>query len=221
MNIRDRAKNQLPTVLLTLISIVQALALELLWGKILESGTLHVWSLGSITDWLQVVATFTGLVLVWVLYANNIMRFRWVPNTLDSIAPFFIGLLQFSLVNWIGPSSVGKWIMTLAVIFALMATIMQHIMRMAREDGDNDPFFAGLSRATWRDFLDVIVISAVMFACGLAIQVTGYRGVGTPIFVLVCWGLLMLQLIRAHRFWMVGVNTERGRTRQSSNEAAD
>ncbi|MFT5693100.1 MAG: hypothetical protein ACI92E_002436, partial [Oceanicoccus sp.] len=30
--IRDRAKNNFPMVLLTLLSIVQALAFELLWG---------------------------------------------------------------------------------------------------------------------------------------------------------------------------------------------
>ena len=33
----DRAQAHFPTVLLTLISIIQALALELLWAKIMKS----------------------------------------------------------------------------------------------------------------------------------------------------------------------------------------
>jgi hypothetical protein len=34
---RSRAKTHFPSVLLTLISIIQALALELMWSKIVES----------------------------------------------------------------------------------------------------------------------------------------------------------------------------------------
>ncbi len=33
---RDRVMTQFPVILLTLISIIQALALELLWGKVLD-----------------------------------------------------------------------------------------------------------------------------------------------------------------------------------------
>ncbi len=198
---RERAKLHLPTVLLTLISIVQALALELLWGKIMASGTLHVWSPASITGWLQVTATFTGIVLVWVLYANNIMRFRWVPDTFESIAPFIIGILQFSLVHWIGPSTVGHWLMVMAVIFAVMATIMQRMMRIARADEDNAAFFEGRAPATWRDFTDVMLGCAILFTTGSALLFTDYRGMGVPVIVAICWVLLLFQLHRAHMFW--------------------
>lgn len=40
--IRTRAQMHFPTVLLTLISIIQALALELMWSKIVESDSLLV-----------------------------------------------------------------------------------------------------------------------------------------------------------------------------------
>lgn len=40
--IRTRAQTHFPTVLLTLISIIQALALELMWSKIIDSDWLLV-----------------------------------------------------------------------------------------------------------------------------------------------------------------------------------
>ena len=47
--IRNRTKDQLPMVLLTLLSIVQALALELWWAKILSSPQLYAWGWAAAT----------------------------------------------------------------------------------------------------------------------------------------------------------------------------
>ena len=206
--LRERAKQHLPTVLLTLSSIVQALALELLWGKFIEYEDLISWSAENLAVWLQLSATFTGIVLVWVLYANNLMRFRWVPDTLDSLAPFLVGVLQFILVSWIGLTAVGKWLMALALIFAIMTVVMQRVMRAARLDPDNAEFFKSRNPATWRDFVDVITISATMFTAGLIVFVTNYTGVGVHVMLAVSWGLLLMQLYRAHKFWVASVAPE-------------
>ena len=202
---RQRAKDQMPAMLLTLMSIVQALALELLWAKIMSAGTLHVWSLGSISGWLQVAATFNGVVLVWVLYVNNIMRFRWVPSTVDSVAPFFVGLLQFSLISSIGPAGVGKWLMVLALVFAIMPLLIHRTMRASRLDEDNAEFFQSRPPATWRDFIGNGVISAGLFAVGFWIELTGYRGVWVVLALAVSWLLMLLNLYLAHRFWQTTV----------------
>lgn len=206
---RERAKQHLPTVLLTLSSIVQALALELLWTRITELDALLIGSLVSVDVWLQVGATFTGIVLVWVLYANNLMRFRWVPDTLDSLAPFLVGVLQFCLVEWISPHEVGKWLMAMAVIFITMTMVMQRIMRAARLDGDNDLFFRGRSPATWRDFIGVLGPSVLMFLAGVVVYLTDYQGVGISLMLLATWGLLLFQLYRAHLFWASSVDADR------------
>ena len=54
--IRDRARANLPTVLLTLLSIVQALALEFLWSYIKETpGLLEAsfWERSLSDDWAK------------------------------------------------------------------------------------------------------------------------------------------------------------------------
>lgn len=60
--IRERTKEHFPSVLVTLLSIFQALALELLWGRVRESPYLFEGGLGA---WLVVfaatyAATMTG-----------------------------------------------------------------------------------------------------------------------------------------------------------------
>jgi hypothetical protein len=75
-------------VLLTLLSIVQALALELLWSHVRESGYLFDTSWTALLTWMQVGTTFLGIVVIWIAYASIAMRFRWVPSTSDSVYPF-------------------------------------------------------------------------------------------------------------------------------------
>ena len=60
--ISRRAKANLPTVLLTLLSIVQALALELMWTHLGEQPYLYTWSFIAFLSWLQIGATFLGIV---------------------------------------------------------------------------------------------------------------------------------------------------------------
>ena len=88
--IRNRARANLPTVLLTLLSIVQALALEFLWAFLKDTPELLAFSWLNMRVWVQVAATLIGLILIWIVYASHVMRFRWVPTTTDSVYPFAI-----------------------------------------------------------------------------------------------------------------------------------
>lgn len=198
---RQRAKDQMPAMLLTLMSIVQALALELLWGKALDSISWSDGSLSGVTSWLQVAATFTGIILVWVLYANNIMRFRWVPTMLDSVAPFFVGILQFLLISFVGPETIGPWLLVLALVFAVMPALIHRTMRAARRDEDNARFFESRAPATWRDFIGNGVVAVTLLLAGLVLTLTSTPPVWSLLAVSVSWILLLFQLYLAHRFW--------------------
>jgi hypothetical protein len=73
---RSRAKEQLPAVLLTLVSIVQALSLELLWSAVREREALDAGDFAALVEWVQVTATFLGVLVIWVIHASQVMRFR-------------------------------------------------------------------------------------------------------------------------------------------------
>jgi len=159
---RERIKDNFPTVLLTLLSIVQALALELLWNHLDTAPYLFSFSAIALLCWLQIAVTLFGIVLIWLVYASNAMRFRWVPATSDSILPFYIGIIEFILVAELGPQSFGVWLALMAVVFALMTWTVQSTMRRARLDADNAEFFAQLEPATFRNFIPHITIIAAL-----------------------------------------------------------
>ena len=54
-SMRNRAKDIFPMVLLTLLSIVQALALEFLWDHTPQRADLFELSVAVIPDWLPLV----------------------------------------------------------------------------------------------------------------------------------------------------------------------
>ncbi len=198
--IRDRAKEHLPMVLLTLLSIVQALALELLWSYVHESAYLFEMTWTALLTWIQIGTSFLGIVVIWLVYASTAMRFRWVPTTSDSVYPFIIGLLEFILIETLAPEYMGWWFFCLALIFGIMTWISHMTMRRARLDGENDEFFANLAPATARDFLPAFVIVFALVLAGTYLAITGDRGIVALVAVLVAFAGLVRQFIVAARF---------------------
>ena len=194
---RNRAKEHFPMVLLTLLSIVQALALELLWSHVRENGYLFEPLVISVLSWIQIVATFLGLVLIWVVYASNAMRFRWVPVTSDSVYPFLIGVIEFMLVESLGPGGTGKWLILMAMTFGMMVRVSHKTIQRARHDGDNDAFFSQFKPATLRDFVPQITIVFGLALAGTYLLVSGDRGI---IAVLATAGILVWQFFAAAIF---------------------
>lgn len=198
---RSRAKEHLPAVLLTLVSIVQALSLELLWGAVRERESLYAGDFAALVEWVQITATFLGILVIWLTYASQVMRFRWVPSTLDSVFPFFAGVLEFTMIEVQGVDRLCWWFLALAAVYALMVWIGQHTMRRARLDGENDDFFRRVGRATLRDFVPPFLAVASLCAIGLALWWTGHRGIGALLGVAYAWVLLAVQLARGEVFW--------------------
>ena len=193
-------------VLLTLLSIVQALALELLWSHMRESDYLFNMSWPALLTWLQIGTNFLGIIVIWVVYASTAMRFRWVPTTSDSIYPFVIGLLEFILIETLAPEYMGWWFICLALIFALMSWVSHMTMRRARLDGENDEFFADLEPATVRDFYSAFVIISGFILAGIYLAQSGERDIFALIAVAVALVVLVRQLIIAARFWAMSVS---------------
>lgn len=199
--IRKRAQDHFPTVLLTLLSIVQALALELLWEHIQETDYLFQATRVAFVSWLQILTTLFGIILIWVAYASNAMRFRWTPSTADSVYPFIIGLLEFVQITTLSPGMLGQWIILMAIIFGTMVLVSHLTMRSARRSGDNGDFFKGVDPATLRDFYPHIAIIIVLLAGGAYVWSSGNNGVFSYLLITAIFALLLWQYISATIFW--------------------
>ena len=200
-DMRTRAKDHLPSVLLTLLSIMQALALELLWDHIHEHDYLYQESWTAVLGWVEIGATLLGVVLIWLIYTSMAMRFRWVPTTADSVFPFLIGIIEFMMIAALGVDRLGLWFLALALIFGAMTWVSQVIMRRARLDGENDAFFTSVSPATPRDFVASIATVTALAGSGIYLLLSRDQGWFALVALLVASISLGVQFWLNDRYW--------------------
>lgn len=129
------------------------------------------------------------------------MRFRWVPVTSDSVYPFLIGVIEFMLVESLGPGETGNWLLLMAVTFGVMVQVSHKTMQRARRDGDNDTFFSQFKPATLRDFVPQITIVSGLALTGIYLLVSGDQGIIALLAVLATTGILVWQFFSAAQFW--------------------
>lgn len=214
--IRDRAKNNFPMVLLTLLSIVQALALELLWNQIHVHTEFYTLSWIAVTGWMRILATLIGILSIWLVYATNSMRFRWVPSTADSFFPFLVGVIQFIMIDNLGPEDLGRWLLALATIFGLMTWVSQLDQKRARRDPDNSEYFESVTPATLKNFVPALVTVSMLAVSAVIVWQQGDAGWFARVAVMFALIALLYQTYLTDMFWkrsmMLG---ERAHTRSS------
>jgi len=174
--IRNRAKDRFPMVLLTLLSIVQALALEFLWDHTRHRTEIFEISVVALLGWLQIAASLYVIILIWLMYAGMLMRFRWTPTITDSIWPFFIGLIQFLMIEIMGAEKLAYWLIVIALIYATTDFINHKAMTRARIDSANREFFDRFLPATLRDFAPQITVVIALLLASSWIWFSGHQG---------------------------------------------
>ena len=170
-SIRARAKDLFPSVLMTLLSIIQALALEFLWARIHDADLLWRADIAALSGWLQIITAMVGILQVWLFYVSVVMRFRWIPHARDLLLPFGIGVLEFIFVDLTATPYLGGWLISLAAVYALSAAVAQDMYVRARREEDNQEFFGEVTPATRADLvLPASVIGAyLLLAAGNAL----------------------------------------------------
>ena len=133
----ERARELVPALIFTLLSMIQALALEIFWSKIVVSEHLWQWGWAAAIGWLQFSVMLEGILLIWLLYVSFILRFSWLPSLEDTLLPFFIGLLEFAMISLTEPDLVGPWLMLLALIYSLALLSSHTTMRRAESCASN------------------------------------------------------------------------------------
>jgi len=205
---RVRVMTQFPVILLTLISIIQALALELMWGKIVDGDYLWQWDLQAVVGWGSISVTMLGILQVWVLYSTLVLGFTWRPTLRDMLLPFLIGLLEFILVTLIGPEFNALWLYTLAGIFLFGNTVAHITFRRARREVENAAFFLGREPANWRDF--IWAFSNIFLLIIFGILYTALRNPDWVALMAIVFAnfSLLFQMFTSRRLWKAIVDTE-------------
>lgn len=89
-----------PTIYLTIISLLQGIALSQLVPIIITYFEMAEQPWTSIHG-LPLLLMLLVIFIVWHHYAIGIFFLRWFPNIIDTIIPFFISIGQFFLVSFL------------------------------------------------------------------------------------------------------------------------
>lgn len=207
-NTTERAKDLLPTVILTVLSMIQALALELFWSRIEESPFLWEFGPDALVGWLQLLVMLVGILLIWVFYVSFVLRFTWLPSLEDTLLPFLVGLFEFAMIDLVRPGLLAPWFVLLAAVYAT-ATLGSHLtLRLARQDPANDYFFNQLEPAGWRDYRGTIAVVSLLLLLGLVIWLSGHNVWLSMLALLVALAAMIRQLLVAKHYWMHSLPSE-------------
>lgn len=200
-SVGERAKELLPSVLLTLTSIIQALALEVLWSA--ASGAAHLWGGGAaaVAGWLQVAAVFQMILVVWLYYAQLVMRFRWMPMVRDSVIPFGLGLAQFVLAEMLQPERLHFWFFAFAATFAYAAWASNATIRAAWADPDNAWYFARFDARLVSRFGMPVAMIATWIGLGAVTAHVGPGGRWAVAALALTNALLLGQIALQRHYW--------------------
>ncbi|MEH6568760.1 MAG: hypothetical protein V7709_06785 [Halioglobus sp.] len=199
---QDRARDLLPAIIITVLSMIQALALEIYWTKIGESQFLWLGGWDAVIGWMQLLVVFLGMLLIWILYIGVVLRFSWVPTMEDTLIPFYIGLLEFIMIDLMGPGFLGPWFLLLAAIFSVSTWANHMVMRQARGDPANDYFFKHYAPSGWRDYIGSIVVIATLALLGVILWMNDAPHVLTVIAMVFALMAVARQFVQARRYWM-------------------
>jgi hypothetical protein len=175
-------------VLLTLLSLIQAIALEGLWSRAGESAYLYQGGVGSLAGWLQVTAIVLGILLVWLQYTTMVIRYLWAPTIRDSIFPYAIGLLEFAAIDLLGPEHPAAWMLAMASVYLVVAWAGYDILRRAERGEGGRP--AAPVPASGLRYPAIAVGIHLALAAGLAAS-DGYGAVEAVAFGIVALLILV------------------------------
>lgn len=205
----ERARELVPALILTLLSMIQALALEFFWSKASSSEFLWQWDWTAVIGWLQIMVMLEGILLIWVLYVSFVLRFSWLPSLEDTLLPFLIGLFEFAMIDLTEPALVGPWMMLLALVFALAVLSSHTTMRRAELDPANAYFFDQLSTTRgWRSYTHSGVSIAGLMLMGLLLWLSNPAPWIVVIALLLALGAMFFQYLLARSYWLHSLTSE-------------
>ena len=196
---RDRALAQFPTIYVTLVSVVQAIALEVLVSRVYAVGLEPSLARDSIMVWLEVALLGQTIFYVWVSYTLLVTMAQWVLRFFDFAAAFSVGVLQFAAIGWIGPDTPRNFLIMIVIGFLAGALISRSNTGAAARRPENAEVMTGFPHRLVTGLLGVV---------GLLGLVGVFAGVGEPgrdplaiALLATCNAVLFLALLAWFYWW--------------------
>jgi hypothetical protein len=189
-----------------LLSIVQALALEVLWSSIRDHDFLWEGGLQAAVGWMQVGISFQGIVVVWVAYLGLVVRFVWTPRILDMVIPFVLGIFQFVIASALEPQWLAYWLVLLAAMFVFATISNSSVFFAASELEENREHFElrGAQRGLYGTFSlygPLAVFVGLILGSAILVARYGPTSVATLIALALTNLVLVVQFLQIRFYW--------------------
>ena len=129
--IHHKLKDSLSPVYLTLLSVIQGVALADLAHVVAAN-----YQQFTLIHWLLVMCNFGVLIGIWNHYMMNNKLWDWIPDMRDACIPFVVGVLELVLNHTIS-LSLSAWLCTFALLYIMGALAMWHARWRAGKEAEN------------------------------------------------------------------------------------
>jgi hypothetical protein len=154
--IHNKLKDSLSPVYLTLLSVIQGVALADL-ALVVSAGYRQF----TLIHWLLVLFNFGVLIGIWNHYMMYNKLWDWIPDLRDACLPFLVGVLELVLNHTIS-LSFSAWLFTFALLYMMGALAIWHVRWRAGKEAENSRLLS-LFRRQHRLFeLSAIGVSALL-----------------------------------------------------------
>lgn len=94
--IRTRMRGAFSTIYLTLLSIIQGVALAVLFAKVDSLIDGHEFHAPQV---VMATGIFLAIVAVWNQYQMGVMLYAWTAEIFDAFIPFGLGLTEYAMIS--------------------------------------------------------------------------------------------------------------------------
>jgi hypothetical protein len=129
--IHHKLKDWLSPVYLTLLSVIQGVALADL-ALVVEANYQQFTGV----RWLLVLVSFWLAINVWHSFTIHITLWGWIPDLRDAIVPFMIGALELVFNHTIS-LSLSAWLIIVAIIASMATLAIWYVGQRAKEESEN------------------------------------------------------------------------------------
>jgi hypothetical protein len=189
---RDSYRRLAPAHLMTLVAMMQAIALERLVEQVTGLREIPMSGLELLGCAALTLVILEGVVILWLLYAQLFCVVEWVPFRTEAVQPFAFGLVQFVAIALIEPDRAFLGIFAYGLISLGTLPSMRRWIRLAGAAEENARAFAvlPLDRVTRLSLLlGVLCLLAgvVGFWSPLGLAVLGTAAALTNASIVACW----------------------------------
>lgn len=196
---RDRALAQFPAMYVTLVSVVQAIALEVLVSRVYEVGLEPTLTAYSAMVWLEVALLGQTIFYVWVSYTLLVTLAQWVFRFFDFAAAFAVGVFQFAAIKWIGTESPRNFLVMVAIGFVAGAWISLSNTGAAARRPENAEVMRGFPH---RNLAILLGLVGVLGLIGVLVAGSGPgRPVAPSVLLALCNVVVFVALLRWFFWW--------------------